>query len=38
MVFKIKLRDYGDYPVSPFKRIDFLVNTAAKLHNDGKLI
>jgi hypothetical protein len=38
MVFKIKLKKYGDYPVSPMKRIDFMVAAAARLKNDNKLI
>lgn len=38
MVFKIKLKDYGDYKVSPLKRIDFMVAAAARLKHDNKLI
>jgi hypothetical protein len=38
MVFKIKLKDYGEYKVSPVKRIDFMVAAAARLKHDNKLI
>jgi len=38
MVFKIKLKGYGDYPVSPAKRIDFMVAAASRLKHDNKLI
>ncbi len=38
MVFKIKLKDHGDYPVSHLKRVDFLVIQAARLKHDKKLI
>lgn len=38
MVFKIKLKSYGDYTVSPVKRIDFLVAAASRLKHDNKLI
>ena len=37
-VFKIKLKDYGDYKISPTRRANLLVTHAADLHNSGKLI
>ncbi len=38
IVFKIKLREHGDYPMTPVKRVDLLVKTAAHLKAAGKLI
>ena len=38
MVFKIKLKQHGDYPVSALKRVDFLAATAARLKHENKLI
>jgi hypothetical protein len=37
-VFKIKLKQHGDYKLSPLKRVDLLIRYAAELSKEGKLI
>jgi hypothetical protein len=37
-VFKIKLKQHGNYTLSPLKRVDLLIKFAAELSKEGKLI
>lgn len=37
-VFKIKLKQHGDYQLSPLKRVDLLIMYAAELSKEGRLI